>query len=385
MTTPGRRRPVLLVVTPDYLPDTGGIQVLAGRVTTNLTGFDIEVVALAPRQQMPPTPSTFPVRRVPRVTSDHRVHLALLNAVGVLEGMRRRPDIVLNLHVASAPAAIALARTVHIPYVQVVHGTELFRRRWLATAALRGAATVVANSSWTSSAARRLCPQATVEVIPVGIDLPAKAQRRLAARPTVITVSRLSERYKGHDVMLRALPLVAARIADVQWIVVGEGALRPMYESMARSLGLATHVTFTGRVCHDERDRLLSEAWMMAMVSRLRADGGGEGFGIAYLEAAGHQVPVVAGDVAGATDAVLNGTTGILVDPTDHLAVAAAVIELLSNRGAASRMGRAARKHVELLKWSDAAKRYEEVLFSALAGSLPPLNASTDSAQSVKR
>jgi phosphatidylinositol alpha-1,6-mannosyltransferase len=370
---------VLLVVAPDYLPDTGGIQLLAGRVTTNLRGFDIEVVTLASRRQMPP-PSTFPVRRVPRVTSDRRVHVALLNAVGVLEGMRRRPDIVLNLHVATAPAAIALMRSVHIPYVQVVYGKELFRRRPLVTAALRDAATVIAISNWTSSAARWVSPQATVEVIPVGVDLPTSARRRPAARPTVITVSRMSERYKGHDMMLRALPLVVARIADVQWIVVGEGPLRPMYESMAKSLGLETHVTFTGRVSDDERDRLLREAWMMAMISRLDANGGGEGFGIAYLEAAGNRLPVVAGNVAGATDAVLNGETGVLVDPTDHLAVAAAVIDLLSNREVADRMGRAARKHVERLKWSDVAKRYEAALFKVLAGS-PPLSASTDHAK----
>ena len=74
------------------------------------------------------------------------------------------------------------------------------------------------------------------------------------------------------------------------------------------------------------------------MPSRLTADGlGGEGFGIVYMEASAHGVPVVAGAVGGALDAVADGATGLLVDPDDDGAVAAALLELLEDPAAAPR------------------------------------------------
>ena len=76
------------------------------------------------------------------------------------------------------------------------------------------------------------------------------------------------------------------------------------------------------------------------MPSRLPPDGGGEGFGIVYLEAAAHGLPVVAGNVAGARDAVADGETGLLVDPTDPLAVADAATSLLLDPETADAVGR---------------------------------------------
>ena len=67
----------------------------------------------------------------------------------------------------------------------------------------------------------------------------------------------------------------------------------------------------------------------------------GEGFGIVFLEAGLHELPVVAGDVGGARDAVVDGETGLLVDPTDHVALAGALTELLTDPERAARLGRA--------------------------------------------
>jgi phosphatidylinositol alpha-1,6-mannosyltransferase len=90
--------------------------------------------------------------------------------------------------------------------------------------------------------------------------------------------------------------------------------------------------------------------------------GGGEGFGIAYLEAGAHELPVVAGNVAGAGDAVVDGVTGLLVDPTDHVAVADAITELLTNRPRAEAMGRAGKARARQFTWAQTAKRVESVL-----------------------
>ena len=128
-------------------------------------------------------------------------------------------------------------------------------------------------------------------------------------------------------------------------------------------------MTFLGRVDDAERDRWLDRAQVFCMPSRLPPEGtGGEGFGIVYLEAGAHGLPVIGGRVAGALDAVVDGRTGLLVDPVDHLAVAAAAIELLSNRSLAQRLGTQGRVHAEEHAWPRIAARVEELLRATVAG-----------------
>ena len=96
----------------------------------------------------------------------------------------------------------------------------------------------------------------------------------------------------------------------------------------------------------------------------MRPDGGGEGFGIAYLEAGPRGLPVVAGNVAGALDSVIDGKTGLLVDPTDHAAVAYAVTELLLDKPRAEALGRAGAERARQLNWPAISRRVEELILA---------------------
>lgn len=82
-------------------------------------------------------------------------------------------------------------------------------------------------------------------------------------------------------------------------------------------------------------------------------------------------MPVVAGNVGGALDAVLNGETGLLVDPDDAYAVAEAITTLLLDRDRARTMGEAGMRRSETLKWSRVAARVEELLIRLLDGETP--------------
>jgi phosphatidylinositol alpha-1,6-mannosyltransferase len=179
---------------------------------------------------------------------------------------------------------------------------------------------------------------------------------------SVIVVSRLEERYKGHDVLLRSMPLVRRHVPEAQLHVVGDGSLRPELEQLARVLGIAPATSFHGNVSDEERDALLRQSAVFAMPSRVDRRGAGEGFGIVYVEAGSRGLPVVAGRAAGAIDAVLDGETGLLVDPEDPAAVAEAISTLLLDRRTALRMGRAGWERAKTLSWSRAAFEVEALL-----------------------
>jgi phosphatidylinositol alpha-1,6-mannosyltransferase len=186
-------------------------------------------------------------------------------------------------------------------------------------------------------------------------------------------VATLDYRYKGHDVMLRAIPLVRARVAGTRWIVAGDGRHRTALETMARAQNLDDAVVFRGRVSDAERDRLFRSAWVFAMPSRLSApERGGEGFGIVYSEAGAHGLPVVAGKAGGALDAVVPGETGLLVDPLDHVELADALATLLDDRARATVMGEAGARRARDLAWSTVAHRVSGVLTdAAMEGARP--------------
>jgi phosphatidyl-myo-inositol dimannoside synthase len=371
--------PRLLLISPDFPPERGGIQTMADRLSRAMGGFETTVVTPdSAGAESFDRASGLATTRTAVPWGSRRAGLVALNARAVREGVSIRPHVTLNLHIVASPAAALLRRRVHAPTVQYFHANEIADKRRLALFAAARADAVIAVSTY----CRALLADAgaateRVRLIPPGVDLPSQTGadwRSVPDRelhPTVLTIARLEGRYKGHDVLARALVAVRERVADVRWVVIGEGSLRGELEAQVRSLGLGDAVSFLGAVSDRLRDEWLARCDVFAMPSRLPGEGlAGEGFGMVYLEAAAHGKPVVAGRAAGALDAVLDGQTGLLVDPTEPQAVAGAVAELLSDRPLAARLGAAGAARAREFAWPHIAARVEALLLEQLAGPL---------------
>ncbi len=233
------------------------------------------------------------------------------------------------LHAHWLPSGWVAARTGR-PFVLQVWGTDLELARRvprLARPILRRARLVVAASTELAEAARRLgAPD--VRVIPSGVDLPPGVGDE-AEPPEVLYAGRLSAE-KG------VLDLVAAA-NGMRLVVAGDGPLRSRVPD-AR-----------GFVPHDELQTLYARAAVVACPSRR------EGFGVACLEAMAHGRPVVAGDVGGLRDLVVDGETGYLVPPRDVRALREALERLLVDRELRRRLGEAGRRRAaERFSWARA-------------------------------
>ena len=361
----------VLIVTPDYPPQHGGIQLLVHRVATHLGDAETRVVApAAPGAAEFDRGAHLKVRRVRTPPGGNPARVAALNAAALREALRFRPDVVVSGHIVTSPAAAAISTAMGVPFAQYVYASEVHDRRRLARFAVRRAAAVIAISAHTASLARDLgADPARMHVIHPGVDLPEPAPNGAMRTPTILTIARIEERYKGHDVMIRALPVVASQVPDVEWVVIGDGPLRPHLQDLAEATGVAGAVRWLGRVDDAERDGWLRRAGVFAMPSRLGAGGsGGEGFGIACMEASAHGVPVVAGDAGGTTDSVVDGETGLLVDANDHLAVATAVSGLLQDPARAGEMGSAGARRAVEFAWPEVGLRVRRVLEELVAG-----------------
>jgi phosphatidyl-myo-inositol dimannoside synthase len=367
----GRRdagRPRLLIITPDFPPAPGGIQTVVHRLAALMDGFDTQVIALESEgAERFDGQGGLSVRRVRAAGGG--AGMALLDAVAVRAALRFRPQLTLSAHIVTSPAAAAIRALLGAHTVQLFYAEEIAAKPRLAAFAARRADRSIAISSYTVSLiAATGADTANVGVIAPGVDLPDDPTPLPEPRPTCLTIARLRERYKGHDVMVRAFPLVRAKVPEAQWIVIGDGPLRHGLEELARSHCAADSIRFLGRVSDAERNLWLRRARLLAMPSRLPGGGlAGEGFGIVYLEAGAHGKPVVAGAVGGALDAVVDGETGLLVDPTDHVAVAEAVTQLMRDEQLAGQLGAAGARRAKDFAWQLVARRVQDVLLKELA------------------
>jgi phosphatidylinositol alpha-1,6-mannosyltransferase len=172
--------------------------------------------------------------------------------------------------------------------------------------------------------------------------------------PVLLTVSRLSHKdaYKGHDMVIRALPLIQQRLGEkVLYRMVGEGNGLENLRRLADEYDVSTSVEFAGRL---EKRSLLAayrNCDIFIMPSRMgtRTDGliTGEGFGIVYIEAAAAGKPVIGSNQGGAPEAFRDGSTGIAVNPFSVPEIVDAVCTLLEDPDMRLQMGRAGKRLVK--------------------------------------
>jgi glycosyltransferase involved in cell wall biosynthesis len=245
----------------------------------------------------------------------------------------RNADLVHAHWLPSGIAALATRR----PFVVQLWGTDVALARRapaLARAVLKRAEAVVCPSTALAGDATRLGAR-QVEVVPSGVDLPERVGEE-ADPPEVLYAGRLS-REKG------VLELVEAA-GDLNLVVAGDGPLRDRVP-MAR-----------GFVPPAELAELYARAAVVACPSHR------EGFGVACLEAMAHGRPVVASGVGGLLDLVVNGETGIVVEPGNVPALRAALERLLADRDLRRRLGDAGRQRAaEHFAWPTVTRKTLDV------------------------
>jgi glycosyltransferase involved in cell wall biosynthesis len=193
-------------------------------------------------------------------------------------------------------------------------------------------------------------PAAKMRVVHNGIDLdrlPAFSLDRRAARRAlgmdparrlVAQVGRL-EPQKDYPTFLAAAARVAAALPDVDFVIVGDGALRADLETTARRLGIADRVRFLG-LRHDV-PAVLAGVDVLALTSRW------EGLPNVVIEAMATGAVAVATDVGGCGELIASGETGVLVPPGEPEAVAAALLAVLAAPDRAAGVAVAARRRIE--------------------------------------
>lgn len=254
-----------------------------------------------------------------------------------------RPDHVISTHVNFGPAARVAKQFFRVPYTLVAHGIDVhpgLPRTSLA--ALREANRIIAVSVWTRDRVLDLggISPDDVVILPNTVDenrfsigpKPERLIREYGLQPgekVVLTVARLddTERYKGYDRIIEALPAIQKRCGAVRFIIAGSGDDQARVAQLVKKKGLESSVNFAGFVTPES----LVEHYRLADVFAMPSTG--EGFGIVFLEAMGCGTPVVAGNRDGSIDALDGGWLGSTVEPMYVDGIADAICAMLEGRG----------------------------------------------------
>lgn len=152
--------------------------------------------------------------------------------------------------------------------------------------------------------------------------------------PTLAMIAQFIPR-KGHRTLLQALPAVIARHPRVRVLLFGQGPEEDAIRRLAADAGWQQRVVFAG--FRRDLERVLPALDLVVHPAEM------EGLGVSLLQAAACEVPIVATRAGGIPEIVLPGQTGLLIEPGDAAALAAAVNRLLDNPAERQDFGRAGR------------------------------------------
>jgi phosphatidyl-myo-inositol dimannoside synthase len=341
MTQPAERNRRILVLTYEYPPGGGGIGRYVSDLVSCLRQLHSEPLVVGAIQP-----------GIPAGIASNNVFSGCFPA----DFLR-----LLRIYFRFRPATVILGHPltwrifwplslIHRDYIGIIYGSEI---------TLNSGSRTIRNLFWRnlflrakriiviSKYSRKLLTDCLPDVDPSKIDLiyPAlgsswfeKKNRRDEIRKkynldgiVLLTLARIVPR-KGHELLIRALPGILSKRKRVVYLVAGSGSERANLEGLAADLGVSQNVVFTGYADPDDLVGIYDACDLFVMPTR-EDKGKVEGFGYSYIEAAARGKTSIAGNHGGATEAVIDGLTGLLVNPHDSNELADRILSLLDNDG----------------------------------------------------
>lgn len=273
-----------------------------------------------------------------------RLALMLLSMLRTTRQAARDADLVHVHWLLVAPVGLLSGR----PWVLTLHGSGtagafrdlvlLRRAGWIVGPLLRRAEAVICVSPTLAEAAAKLGANALF--IPNGASIPVEVGEE-AEPPEIL--------YAGRMVEEKGIRELAEAAEGLNLVVAGDGPLRQL---LPQAIGL---------VPHDEVERLLARAAIVAIPSYR------EGLSVLCVEAMAHGRPVVASDVPGLAELVVDGETGILVPPRDAPALRSGLLKLLHDKELRQKLGTEGRNRVhDRFSWENVARQTVDVYQGAV-------------------
>lgn len=363
----------------------GGISSVALHVSRELARLGHDVTVVAPRFAGAEAFDRAEPVKVIRFPGYRLGWLRFLPLLAATWPRVRETDLILGINVSYGGVIGLWARKRHgKPYVAFGYAYEFLKFRHhpvlggLLRRVYKKARVVVAISKFTRDNLLTFgAPVEKIEVIhpgapPIRTHSPEEIARfkqhfALDGSRVILSIGRFVPR-KGHTALVRAMPLILKEIPNAVLVLVGKGPHFYDVVGEAHALAVRESVLFPGILSEEDIAMLYQACEVFALPTGDDGRGQVEGFGLVFVEANAYGKPVVAGRSGGVADAVLDGETGLIVEPDQPEALAEAILSLMREPARAQEMGVNGRRRVGTeLNWA----RFTERLLEAVEAHSP--------------
>jgi len=289
----------------------------------------------------------------------HELHIVKLKNTAILSkilfvynifagALKFKPDIIFCAHINFSPICLLLNKICRAEYLISTYGVEVWDiKNKLKIKSLKNSKAILSISLYTKKKLEEKIPnvEGKIHIVPCTIaatrfTIKGKSQdliekHGLKNKKVILSVSRLyrTEKNKGIEKVIRALPLVKKEIPNISYVIVGKGSNdkklgddRDRLTELAKSIGVEDDVIMAGRISDYDLVDYYNTCDLFILPSKK------EGFGIVFLEALACGKPVIAGGVDGSREALLDGELGTIINPDSIEEIAQAIISTLNGK-----------------------------------------------------
>jgi len=207
-----------------------------------------------------------------------------------------------------------------------------------------------------------------VEIIPYGVSISEKnlAPEKSSSKPkNILFVGRLVER-KGVQYLIEAFGRIV-KDTQAQLVIVGQGPEKENLHRLAKEKNLDDKIIFAGFVDDESLKNYYQDCSVFVLPAITDEKGDTEGLGVVLIEALSYKKPVIASNVGGITDIVIDRKTGILVPEKNSEELATALKKILADTNLAKRLGEEGYNHVkEKFAWNKIIKQLKKTYEDAV-------------------
>ena len=364
---------MFLIVTRNFPPDIGGMQVLMGGLSESLINHGpVKVYAYESKNSnIYDTKSSINIERIKGIKLFRKYRKANLVNEFINSNSNIRAIIADHWKSLELLKSENLKKTKTFCLLhskEINHNKDSFLNKRLIKSTNK-ANFIIANSNFTKKLAIKVgIDPSKIHVIFPGIQKPRNINHLSKTEaekifgnsfPKIITVARLDKR-KGHDKILMLLKNLKVKFPKIKYISIGSGSEENNLINLSKELILDKEVTFLKNVNEDLKLSLIAEANLFLMPSRIEKSSV-EGFGISFMEAASYGVASIGGKDGGASDAINHNQTGLICDGADLNSIYDSVITFFNNNNHI-KFGKNAKQFSEKFYWNKIVKNYLKLI-----------------------
>lgn len=352
----------LLFFSYDFPPLEGGISRLCDEIVKQFIskGWDVEALSQERNIKGGYKTNNYPIKRVQekRFYKEYESYKIL----------KKCPKKTLIITGVWHPEALLAILAGHKNVVVLAHGNDIMKGKksfknsilsFFRKIVLEKSKLVICNSHYTEKTILEQFPNINTKVCTLGVDekrfTPTddknKIRKELSLpidKKIILTTSRVNK-YKAHDVVLKALSLLEKNILEqLHYCVVGRGDYLESLQKLAKELNIEQYVQWYGFIEEDDLPKIYQASDLFVLCTREEKDiKAVEGFGLVFLEAQASQTPCIGADQGGISDAISHENGGWLIERDDEKKLSEYFKELVSNPEKFEKEGIKARKRVE--------------------------------------